>query len=128
MQLRVEDGEAALKTRKGLDWTDKFHGHRQGRQRAARRVDRRRDRRASITRALPDFSALQAAISDGKTDNLIFFAFDLLFADGEDLRRLPLGERKARLKQLLEARKGKDKLIRYVEHFENGGDAVLQSA
>ena len=24
VQLRVEDGEAALKTRKGLDWTDKF--------------------------------------------------------------------------------------------------------
>ena len=34
----------------------------------------------------PDFSTLQAAISDGKTDNLIFFAFDLLFAGGEDLR------------------------------------------
>ena len=24
VQLRVEDGEATLKTRKGLDWTDKF--------------------------------------------------------------------------------------------------------
>ena len=24
VQLRVEDGEVALKTRKGLDWTDKF--------------------------------------------------------------------------------------------------------
>ena len=34
----------------------------------------------------PDFAALQAALSDGKTDDLIFFAFDLLFADGEDLR------------------------------------------
>ncbi len=77
----------------------------------------------------PDFSTLQAAISDGKTDNLIFFAFDLLFAGGEDLRGLPLGERKARLKQLLEARaKGKGRVIRYVEHFESGGDAILQSA
>ena len=38
----------------------------------------------------PDFAALQAALSDGKTDDLIFFAFDLLFADGEDLRPLPL--------------------------------------
>ena len=38
MQLRVEDGEAALKTRKGLDWTDKFSRHRQGRQRAAGRA------------------------------------------------------------------------------------------
>ena len=34
----------------------------------------------------PDFAALQAALSDGETDDLIFFAFDLLFADGEDLR------------------------------------------
>ena len=54
----------------------------------------------------PDFSTLQAALSDGKTDDLIFFAFDLLFADGEDLRALPLGERKARLKALLDARQG----------------------
>ena len=30
MQLRVEDGEAALKTRKGLDWTDKFSAIAQG--------------------------------------------------------------------------------------------------
>src|SRR5204862_5123098 len=77
----------------------------------------------------PDFSTLQAAISDGKTDDLIFFAFDLLFADREDLRGLPLGQRKARLRQLLEARpRGKAKSIRYVEHFESGGDAILKSA
>ena len=77
----------------------------------------------------PDFSTLQAAISDGNTDDLIFYAFDLLFADGLDLRRLPLRERKARLKQLLETRaNGKAKSIRYVEHFEAEGDAILQSA
>ena len=51
---------------------------------------------------MPSFSALQAAIADGKTGDLIFFAFDLLFADGEDLRALPLRERKERLKRLLE--------------------------
>ena len=38
----------------------------------------------------PDFAALQAALSDGKTDDLVFFAFDLLFDGGEDLRALPL--------------------------------------
>src|SRR5262249_46962489 len=74
------------------------------------------------------FSALQAAIADGKTGNLTYFAFDLLFADGEDLRALPLRERKARLERLLQARKGKTKLIRYVEHFEGDGEAGLQSA
>src|SRR6202042_1467519 len=77
----------------------------------------------------PDFSSLQAALSDGKTDSLIFYAFDLLFAGGMDMRRLALGESKAQLKQLLEARaKSKAGSIRYVEHFETGGDAILESA
>src|SRR6202011_4281815 len=73
-------------------------------------------------------SSLQSALSDGKTEDLIFFAFDLLFAEGLDCRRLPLGERKERLKKLLEARKRRSNRIRYVEHFVSGGDAVLQSA
>lgn len=127
VQLRVEDGEATLKTRKGLDWTDKFAS-------IAKEA-------SALPEALidgeivaldhngaPNFSALQAALSDGKTEDLIFFAFDLLFTEGLDYRRLPLGERKERLKALLEARKKKSSQVRYVEHFESGGDAVLQSA
>ena len=128
VQLRVEAGEVTLKTRKGLDWTDKFGA-------IAKEATGLRDVLidgeivALDQNGAPDFSTLQAAISDGKTDELIFFAFDLLFAEREDLRGLPLGERKARLRQLLEARpKGKAKSIRYVEHFESGGDAILKSA
>jgi bifunctional non-homologous end joining protein LigD len=127
VQLRVEDGEAALKTRKGLDWTDKFPA-------IAKEGDALPDALidgeivAVNHEGVPDFSALQAAIAEGKTGNLIFFAFDLLFTGREDLRALPLSERKARLKQLLEARKGKGKLIRYVEHFDEDGETVLDSA
>ena len=128
VQLRVEDGEATLKTRKGLDWTDKFRAiAKEGSSLPDVLIDG--EIVALDHDGAPDFSTLQAALSDGKTDHLIFYAFDLLFADGEDLRRIPLGERKQRLKQSLEARaKGKAKLIRYVEHFETGGDAILQSA
>ena len=128
VQLRVEDDEATLKTRKGLDWTDRFQAiAKEGSSLPDALIDG--EIVALDHNGAPDFSTLQAAISDGKTDNLIFFAFDLLFADGMDVRRVPLGERKQRLKQLLETRpKGKAKLIRYVEHFETGGDAVLQSA
>src|SRR5664279_4595264 len=128
VQLRVEGGEATLKTRKGLDWTGKFGA-------IAKEGDARPDVLidgeivALDHNGAPDFSTLQAAISDGKTDDLIFYAVDLLFAGGEDLRALPLGERKERLKKLLETRaKSKASLIRYVEHFETGGDAILQSA
>ena len=127
VQLRVEDGEGALKTRKGLDWTDKFKAIAKA---GGALPDALIDGEivALDHNGAPDFSTLQVAISDGKTDNLIYFAFDLLFAGGEDLRPLPLGERKERLKKMLEARKGKPRLVRYVEHFESGGDAILRSA
>ena len=128
VQLRVEDGEAVLKTRKGLDWTEKFPAiAKEGNSLPDVLIDG--EIVALDHNGAPEFSTLQAAISDGKTDDLIFYAFDLLFVGDEDLRRAPLAERKERLKQLLEARpKGKSKLIRYVEHFETGGDALLESA
>ena len=127
VQLRIEDGDAALLTRKGLDWTDKFGAI----ARAAKALpDALIDGEivALDHNGVPSFSALQAAIADNKTGDLIFFAFDLLFANGEDLRALPLRERKERLKRLLERRNGKEKLIRYVDHFEERGDTVLESA
>jgi len=118
VQMRVADGKAILRTRKGLDWTDKFKALAKA---GAALPDAMIDGEivALDSGGNPDFSALQAAISDGKTDRLIFYAFDLLFAEGEDLRRLPLAERKARLKQLLDARqKKKTESIRYVEHLK----------
>ncbi len=75
----------------------------------------------------PDFAALQAALSEGKTDALVYFAFDLLFEGSQDLRELPLTERKKRLQTLL-SDAGEDPRLRFVEHFETGGDAVLKSA
>src|SRR5437899_8938701 len=126
VQLRVEDGDVALNTRKGLDWAEKFPAiAKEGRGLPDAMIDG--EIVAVDHKGLPDFSALQAAIADGKTDNLIYFAFDLLFAGGEDLRTLPLRERKERLKRLLEARTGKANLIRYVEHFEEDGETVLES-
>lgn len=127
VQLRVEDGKATLKTRKGLDWTEKFAAiAKEGGKLPDVMIDG--EIVALDKDGTPNFSTLQAAISDGKTDDLIFYAFDLLFAGNEDLRALPLAERKARLKQLLQARKGRKQQFQYVEHFESGGDAVLQSA
>ena len=127
VQLRIEDGDVALLTRKGLDWTDKFGAIAKA---ATALPDALIDGEivALDHMGVPSFSALQAAIADNKTGDLIFFAFDLLFANGEDLRALPLRERKERLKRLLERRNGKEKLIRYVDHFEERGDTVLESA
>ena len=127
VQLRVEHGDAVLKTRKGLDWTDKFPAiAKQARALPDCLID---GEIVALKDDVPDFSSLQAAIADGKTGDLVFFAFDLLFADGMDLRPLPLVERKQQLKRLLEALpKSKAGSIRYVDHFEDNGEAVLQSA
>ena len=126
LQLRVEGGKASLKTRSGLDWTPKFKAIGKD---AESLADCLVDGEACALdhNGSPDFPALQAALSDGKTDDLIFFAFDLLFAGGEDVRNLPLRERKERLKALLQPMKKKNR-IRYVDYFETAGDAVLQSA
>jgi bifunctional non-homologous end joining protein LigD len=128
LQLRVEDGEVTLKTRKGLDWTEKFAAIAKE---AGSLPDALIDGEvvALDAKGDPDFSALQAALSDGKTGNLIFFAFDLMFADEFDLRRSPLSERKQRLKDMLEGRtQRKESLIRYLDHVEAGGAAVWQTA
>ena len=78
---------------------------------------------------MPDFSALQAAISDGNTGELIYFAFDLLFDGDEDLRGLPLSHRKARLQAYIDRiPAAARKRIRYVDHFATTGQAVLESA
>jgi bifunctional non-homologous end joining protein LigD len=124
MQLRIAGGRAILRTRKGLDWTEKFAAIAKA---AARLPDAILDGEVVALDAAgqPDFAGLQAALSDGDTGDLIFFAFDLLAEKSEDLRDLPLRERKARLKAAIGEG---DARLRYVDHFETAGDAVLLSA
>jgi bifunctional non-homologous end joining protein LigD len=124
MQLRIEGGQAALRTRTGLDWSDRFPALIAA---AKDLPDALIDGEvvALDEGGSPSFAGLQAALAEARTDDLIFFAFDLLFADGEDLTDRPLSERKARLAAL--SPKDDDRL-RYVEHFDSGGEAVLRSA
>jgi bifunctional non-homologous end joining protein LigD len=124
MQLRVEKHSAKLFTRKGLDWSKKFLAT----VRAARQLpDCIIDGElvAFDSSGAPSFAALQAAISDGKTDALAFFAFDLLCVRKEDLRLLRLSDRKARLEELIE---GLGPSIQYTAHLVSAGDAVLKAA
>ena len=124
MQLRTVGGKATLLSRKGLDWSDKFPEIVTS---GARLSDGIIDGEvvALDHNGAPDFSALQAAISDGKTAYLVFFVFDQMFAGKDDLRSLPLPERKASLEAHI---KGAPANIRYVDHFITAGDAVLLSA
>ncbi|MBX9576679.1 MAG: DNA ligase D [Caulobacteraceae bacterium] len=128
LQIAVGGGRATLRTRKGLDWTDRFPELAQD---AASWPDGVVDGElcALDGEHMPDFSALQAAISEGDARELIYFAFDLLFEGKEDLRALPLSHRKARLQAWVERTPAKAaSRLRYVEHFGSTGQAVLESA
>ena len=126
LQARIEVGRVRLMTRKGLDWTRKF----------GKPV-------VSAFQELPvgtalidgelvvetltgasDFSALQADLSEGRSERFVFYAFDLLHLDGYDLEEAKLVERKALLAQLL-TNAG---LIRYSDHFEESGSTVFTHA
>jgi bifunctional non-homologous end joining protein LigD len=124
MQLRTESGTSSLLTRKGLDWSSKFPEIvAAGSGLADGIVDG--EVVALDDTGAPDFAALQAAIADGKTKNLVFFVFDQMFCGLEDLRPLPLAQRKERLQAHLDRAPAN---IRYVDHFITAGDAVLLSA
>jgi bifunctional non-homologous end joining protein LigD len=126
IQLRAVHGAAELRTRKGLVWNDRFAA-------LAKEAQRLPDCMidgevvALDRRGMPNFAALQAAIAEERSENLILFAFDLLFEGFEDLRPLPLHDRKQRLESLLASIDVGDR-IRYVQHFESTADTVLLSA
>jgi bifunctional non-homologous end joining protein LigD len=128
LQLRVEAGHATLLTRKGLDWTDRFASI----ARAAQALpDCVIDGEAVALNpeGVSDFSALQAALSEGRDSALVLFAFDLMFIEGRDLRPRPLEQRKQELERVLQSLPAASRArVRYLEHFVTPGAAVLESA
>ncbi len=125
-QVRVQDGKARILTRRGLDWTQQFSAIGTA---AKALPDCMVDGEicALDSHQVPSFASLQAALSENQSENLVFFAFDLLVESKMDLRALPLSDRKQRLKALIEKADAGES-IRYVAHFESTADNVLQSA
>ena len=74
---------------------------------------------------LTDFGALQDDLANGGSDRIVYFAFDLLYLDGYDLRRRPLLERKRLLAELVGDRHRRLHLSR---HEEASGAAMFKRA
>ncbi|HET7717368.1 MAG TPA: DNA ligase D [Bauldia sp.] len=122
----IGGGEARLYTRRGLDWTGKFRplvrplldlpvgsALLDGEVAVADKDGR------------TDFGALQDRIAEGKGRDIGYYLFDLLFLDGEDLRKKPLLERKAKLAALLADQPRTGPLF-YSDHVVGNGGAMLQ--
>ncbi|MGX9575558.1 DNA ligase D [Mesorhizobium sp. f-mel] len=127
LQARIEAGRVKLLTRSGLDWTKKF-----GKAVVSALAD------IPVGTALidgelvvetsagaSDFSALQADLSEGRSDRFRFYVFDLLHLDGYDLRDVALITRKELLEKIIG---GDNAIISYSGHFEENGALVLQHA
>ena len=127
LQARVEDGAVRLLTRSGLDWSERF-GDGVLKALAALPVETALIDGELVVEAgtgASDFSALQADLSEGRSDRFVFYAFDLMHLDGMDLRGAALAERKALLQPLLAEAPD---TLRYSDHFAESGDMVLQHA
>lgn len=74
-----------------------------------------------------NFSELQADLGRGDQDRLLYFAFDLLWLQGQDLRKLSQITRKGLLKELMENNKIKEPIF-YSEHHEGDGQALFEAA
>jgi bifunctional non-homologous end joining protein LigD len=120
-QLHIVNQDVSIYTRRGLDWTMRFR-------KVAHDADLISARSAIIDGEIvvpgeggkTDFATLQNSLT-GKADNLVMVAFDLLYLDGRDLRRLPLRERKAALKALVAGTS-----IEYSDHFDMDGAELFR--
>ncbi|WP_448031564.1 non-homologous end-joining DNA ligase [Bradyrhizobium liaoningense] len=115
-QIHIANHEVRIYTRNGHDWTKRFR-------KVAHDADLINATSAIIDGEIvvpgeggkTDFATLQKSLT-GKAENLVMVAFDLLYFDGRDLRKLPLRERKAALKALLAGTP-----IEYSDHFDLDG-------
>src|SRR5690606_15131756 len=74
----------------------------------------------------PELQELQNAFEVGRSGNIIFYLFDLLYLNGMDLREVPLEERRAALRQVLDT--GTSELLRFSDGFTEQPDSILESA
>src|SRR5689334_17623377 len=102
MHARLDRGAVKLLTRTGLDWTHKYPPIAAAvASLGARQAYLDGELCGTFPNGVTSFSMIQAASDAGNAAGLVYFIFDLLHLDGEDVAALPLIERKGRLAALL---------------------------
>jgi len=118
----IANGEVVLRTRGDKDWTHKFGAL--AKAFAALKVESAvLDLEACVVddKGRTDFSALQEALSEGKSEKIEGWIFDLLYLNGEDFSKRNLLERKEALAALLKKAKSP---LHYSDHFESSPDLL----
>src|ERR1700738_1628514 len=126
MHARLDGGAVKLLTRTGLDWTHKYPAI----SKAAAALDARQayldgELCGIGPDGIPSFNIVQLASDSSNAAALVFFLFDLLYLDGEDLRPRPLIARKERLRTLLT---NASPCLHYSDHVIGQGPAFYDKA
>lgn len=126
---QLESGEVRLLTRNGKNWSDRFHT-------VAKLLEQLPAKQALLDGEIvalaadgtTSFHKLQEALSNGRTEGLVYQVFDLLHLNGYDLTDVALLERKQLLAQLLKTARLDGNTIRFTEHLATDGSAMFQQA
>lgn len=121
----IEDGKTRLITRGGLDWTRRYGDL----PKAFAALDCKQaiiDGEIVVLdiEGISRFGMLQDALSEGASHKLVFYAFDLLYLDGWDLRGVALSKRKTLLTQLLAGHITARSALHYSDHMEGDADPL----
>jgi bifunctional non-homologous end joining protein LigD len=123
VQVHLRDAAVKIFTRRGHDWTNRF------RKIAAdawhvSAGSAIMDGEVVVPSAdgTTDFSVLQNELK-GRSKKIVLVAFDLLYLNGYDLRRLPLFERKVLLKKIIA-----ETDVQFSESFEVDGKEIYEHA
>ncbi|MEO1028892.1 MAG: DNA polymerase ligase N-terminal domain-containing protein, partial [Pseudomonadota bacterium] len=118
----VDHGTVRLITRNGLDWTERY-GHLAKAFNALPCETAILDGETVVqnARGVSVLSQLERALSDNRTHELTYFAFDLVHLDGYDLTGAALLERKAALKQLVAPVITANSPIQFSDHTQTHG-------
>jgi bifunctional non-homologous end joining protein LigD len=125
LQLHIKNGKATALTRRGYDWTDRFKSL------TAAMSDL--DCYIAIIdgevivptdNGLSDFGALESDLAKKRSDRFLFYAFDIIYLDGFDLRACPFIERRKVLETLF--KKTKPPLI--ISETIEGVGSLLKNA
>jgi len=127
IEARKAGDDVTLFSRSGLDWTVRFPAIAKALM-TLPATSALIDGEAAfvLPSGLTDFKSLQEHI-DTPNPAIRYFAFDLLFLDGKDLRKEPLVERKAKLHALMAAKGVSDYLV-YSDHVVGSGPAFFEKA
>ena len=125
----TENKKTILYTRRGNDWTNTFAP-------IAKAISELPAKTlwldGEVVVMRPDgtssFQDLQDALSLGKDTELSYFIFDLMYLDGQDLRDVPLIDRKKILEELLNSEGGPKSPLFYCDHVRGRGRAFFDNA